>query len=349
MLLLVVSVFTMSPFLMLEVLALLVLSMVGGVRKWSTGRFSVVATVIVMAMILVAGVRGINQAEDARRRFPFTSLVERLKPAAAIPTEPPLLTKSGEAALERSELIFENGMKGFTNGYHFRRASLEMVHASQVWNFVSSEGFGIGRMLAPTIRGARLAELRTWRQPVALETGDAGSTGDRPDLWLPLKGENAPWKALNKLHENLSFDFAEPVSFGWVRDLEHVTGFRPHAVAHFDRHRVTFGHKAEDEMSAKHEAGWKLERVELVSLLRSAEPGVYVSKDLPRMDQLSEVKRRPLDGFETVALRALRNGEPLVIRSQGGQVKMMGAVRACLLYTSPSPRDRTRSRMPSSA
>ena len=327
-LLLVVSVFTMSPFLMLEVLALLVLSMVGGVRRWSTGRFSVVATVIVMAMILVAGVRGINQAEDARRRFPFTSLVERLKPAAAIPTEPPLLTKSGEAALERSELIFENGMKGFTNGYHFRRASLEMVHASQVWNFVSSEGFGIGRMLAPTIKGARLAELRTWRQPVALETDDAGSTGDRPDLWLPLKGENAPRKALNKLHENLSFDFAEPVSFGWVRDLEHVTGFRPHAVAHFDRHRVTFGHKAEDEMSAEHEAGWKLERVELVSLLRSVEPGVYVSKDLPRMDRLSEVKRRPLDGFETVALRELRNGEPLVIRSQGGQVKMMGAVRA---------------------
>ncbi|GIT30052.1 MAG: hypothetical protein Ct9H300mP1_20980 [Planctomycetaceae bacterium] len=38
-------------------------------------------------------------------------------------------------------------------------------------------------------------------------------------------------------------------------------------------------------MSAKHEAGWKLERVELVSLLRSAEPGVYVSKDLPRMDR----------------------------------------------------------------
>ena len=106
---------------------------------------------------------------------------------------------------------------------------------------------------------------------------------------MPLKGENAPRKALNKLHENLSFDFAEPVSFGWVRDLEHVTGFRPHAVAHFDRHRVTFGHKAEDEMSAEHEAGWKLERVELVSLLRSAEPGVYVSIALPRMDQLSEV------------------------------------------------------------
>ena len=28
---------------------------------------------------------------------------------------------------------------------------------------------------------------------------------------------------------------------------------------------------------------------------------------------------------------------------------MLGQIRTCLLYTSPSPRDRTRSRMPSSA
>ena len=32
-----------------------------------------------------------------------------------------------------------------------------------------------------------------------------------------------------------------------------------------------------------------------------------------------------------------------------GQAASMGAVLLCLLYTSPSPRDRTRSRMPSSA
>ena len=31
------------------------------------------------------------------------------------------------------------------------------------------------------------------------------------------------------------------------------------------------------------------------------------------------------------------------------EVELMGPIGACLLYTSPSPRDRTRSRMPSSA
>ena len=32
-----------------------------------------------------------------------------------------------------------------------------------------------------------------------------------------------------------------------------------------------------------------------------------------------------------------------------GKAQVMGMWRICLLYTSPSPRDRTRSRMPSSA
>ncbi|GIS58269.1 MAG: hypothetical protein CM1200mP2_04940 [Planctomycetaceae bacterium] len=154
-LLLVVSVFTMSPFLMLEVLALLVLSMVGGVRKWSTGRFSVVAPGHRAGDDPLGPWRpGHEPGRGCAAKVPVHLTRRTVKTLeTAVPTEPPLLTKSGEAALERSELIFENGMKGFTNGYHFRRASLEMVHASQVWNFVSSEGFGIGRMLAPTIKG----------------------------------------------------------------------------------------------------------------------------------------------------------------------------------------------------
>ena len=42
------------------------------------------------------------------------------------------------------------------------------------------------------------------------------------------------------------------------------------------------------------------------------------------------------------------NGK-LVTISRGGQITKSGPTIICLLYTSPSPRDRTRSRMPSSA
>ena len=42
-------------------------------------------------------------------------------------------------------------------------------------------------------------------------------------------------------------------------------------------------------------------------------------------------------------------GKQLIIDNRGGAGGTLGAGIACLLYTSPSPRDRTRSRMPSSA
>ena len=42
-------------------------------------------------------------------------------------------------------------------------------------------------------------------------------------------------------------------------------------------------------------------------------------------------------------------GNSIVSGKDGWWSEIVGINRACLLYTSPSPRDRTRSRMPSSA
>ena len=61
-----------------------------------------------------------------------------------------------------------------------------------------------------------------------------------------------------------------------------------------------------------------------------------------------------VSGFETAAsnrtrtiVRKRRRGDRLVIDRRF--VRLGGNNEFCLLYTSPSPRDRTRSRMPSSA
>ena len=52
----------------------------------------------------------------------------------------------------------------------------------------------------------------------------------------------------------------------------------------------------------------------------------------------------------TAALLYVRDGDAfVVIASKGGAPQHPGWFHNCLLYTSPSPRDRTRSRMPSSA
>ena len=69
---------------------------------------------------------------------------------------------------------------------------------------------------------------------------------------------------------------------------------------------------------------------------------------LDRSSAASDVYKRQAIGMGKVQLPgAAADGmkfvAPVVIE------RIMGAYRTCLLYTSPSPRDRTRSRMPSSA
>ena len=82
---------------------------------------------------------------------------------------------------------------------------------------------------------------------------------------------------------------------------------------------------------------------------------------LDRSSAASDVyKRQVLSGIQTAIDKAEKNYKGLVIANEGpnfsaganvGMIFMLAIDQEydCLLYTSPSPRDRTRSRMPSSA
>ena len=68
--------------------------------------------------------------------------------------------------------------------------------------------------------------------------------------------------------------------------------------------------------------------------------------DLPRTYHLDETYR----GLQDSLGKALPGAAPMIVsKSADGDRMIVEAVYTCLLYTSPSPRDRTRSRMPSSA
>ena len=53
------------------------------------------------------------------------------------------------------------------------------------------------------------------------------------------------------------------------------------------------------------------------------------------------------DSLLAAGLKVMNIGDSKLVRNVRGA--MTDGANACLLYTSPSPRDRTRSRMPSSA
>ena len=70
-------------------------------------------------------------------------------------------------------------------------------------------------------------------------------------------------------------------------------------------------------------------------------------------DSMDIIEQRTKENPHEIWKKALNNAIPQVeVRSKrigGATFQIPVEVRACLLYTSPSPRDRTRSRMPSSA
>ena len=61
------------------------------------------------------------------------------------------------------------------------------------------------------------------------------------------------------------------------------------------------------------------------------------------------VKDIRIEGLQKISEGALLNYLPINIGDTIDEIKVKESIRACLLYTSPSPRDATLSRMPSSA
>lgn len=73
---------------------------------------------------------------------------------------------------------------------------------------------------------------------------------------------------------------------------------------------------------------WRFQRVELISLLKHEEPGVYLSDRLPDMNELDDHALRPLDRFEQESLGRLLKGEDVVTQTTTNRVRMLGSLRA---------------------
>jgi hypothetical protein len=274
----------------------------------------------VCSYLLVGGPRAFELWE-LRREIPFESLDRRLayEPKAPIsqpdkyffqllddPPESDAVLSADRQTLRKQEM------------------TLRDLHDGCVNLFVNAPGFGVGRMYhlqsadarkADSIRDAArlpLPELPQAGESPPVSTGDLTLQPGQPGL----SGLGAT--DLRSFHRQSADDFLNPLAFGYVRDRGHVVGFISH--------RFTRWPAAPTKADGV--GHWRVESLDLISLLKHAEPVAYVSRNLPRMDELRDAQIRPLDDFESSGLAKLGTGEDLIAAHGARRVRMVAAIRA---------------------
>lgn len=259
-----------------------------------------------------------------RKEHPYVSLADRLayeEPAAR--RAAPKLSSSAEERLSEREKAYGDPDD------NLRAKSLALLHTEEVEKFIAREGFGWARITPPGPTYIELPEL----QPVPLVQAPA-SAGDAP--WTSA----APPVAKDSLlgfHDVGESVFASPMRFGHVRDRDHVAGFEAHGFGRMLRYKE-FGpidpatrarlERDGDPGGELKKKRWEITRMELVSLLKFPKPAVYVSRALPRMEDLREAETRPLTRFESTGLEKLQAGEDLDAHYTLNRIQMLGALRA---------------------
>ena len=205
-----------------------------------------------------------------------------------------------------------------------RTRTLQQLHENSVANFINSPGFGIGRRIEPDRRYIELPEA----EPIALPAPQYIPADKGPETSIPAPAvPGSPGDAiaslpredaLGAMHRDSVVDFVNPRGFGYIQDREHVKGFQAH---HFRQMPRLQGSEKESQR-------WRIQTLELVSLLKHQEPVAYLSEHLPRMDELRDAKTRPLIPFEKSALAELRRGEDLKVESTFDLIRMVGSIRA---------------------
>jgi hypothetical protein len=259
---------------------------------------------------LFIGIPEVREWEQLKAEYPMESLAGRL--AYEHRSRPGANPATHDAnRLDQFAIAIEK--QAHQSDAYWRAASLEQVHAGAVEQFVNSPGFGAVRMLRPSPTQLHIAN--------ALDKLNGGA-----DPLSPIPQRSRPYFSPDpepgdvtaakpdfvSKHTDNAVAFLNPFDFGYVRDRSHVAGFRPH--------------RFRQEPSAP--ARWQVERLELVGLLKHDEPVVYLSENLPRMDELRDAETRPLDTFEKEALAALRRGEDLMEQGGPDRMRMLGSLRA---------------------
>jgi hypothetical protein len=231
-----------------------------------------------------------------QRKFPIVSFARRL----AYETPPPGAGRMVERDLD--------------TGWNFKsvmhRSALKVIHEDYTRMFIEASGFGNWRMMH-----IKLPDLDTAkpprRQPAPEKARDPGTIPGLQPGETPAK---PPWNYVSKFQDEAAEAFIGKFDRLYIKTPRT-------AVSGFTAHRFDAGYSSSE---GERLAPWRLERLELVSLLKFKEPRVYRSENLPQMDELRDAPTRPLDEFESTALPKVRTGKQIVAEARGPNLRALG-------------------------
>jgi hypothetical protein len=307
----------MAPAVALQALLTLLLAIACamlGMRQRVISAGAIVAMIFSYTCIAMTRIEALRELHELRTEYPLESVSGRLGYEARGDTQrliehaPARLTPEVESRLRERE---SDGMSAH------RVYLLQRLHSRTTDEFVIAQGFGPIRMASVHRQSVELPET----PPVELPRSDEYSPG-QPHLQPPLVLEEVTRtpssSAMLGMHQRSVRNLLDPERTGYVQDRDHVAGFKAHQFSEipslWDEHRQ--------------QREWKVVRLDLISLLRHETPVAYVSKYLPRMDELRDAPTRSLDAFEMSALEKLRSQEDVVIDEGAGRIRMVGSLRA---------------------
>lgn len=200
-----------------------------------------------------------------------------------------------------------------------RAQALRDIHL-QAWRmFVEAPGFGVARTIG---RDLGSIEFVSYDE----------RTPDSEPLSIPEMSADNSHKPVSEADRALNDSFAQPVDSltdfhrvsqsdfldgdEYAPNRSYVIGFVPHRFSKFPR------------FTAHRYATWRIDSIDLISMLKNKEPRAYVSRHLPRMDELRDAPTRPLDDFEREHLDKVRAGQLLSGAMGPRRMRMIGALRA---------------------
>jgi hypothetical protein len=271
-------------------------------RQWPAKTLAVYMTLAgagSYSLFMFPVVDQIAELQRLQNEYRFESMENRVR----VPRHQAAAKLSQETEEQLSRL--EQSVASDSNG--FRAVMLDRLHQESVRSFIASEGFGSSRRIRPTSSTLK-ADLDHDGTPIPQPGSMSSSIYMEDDLREPIDVKPEP---LRDMHLASVINFANARGFGLVISRQKVAGFQSHQFSAVPR-----------------ATEWRVQTIELVGLLMHQDPVIYISSDLPRMEELRNAPTRSLSVFEAAGIERLRQGDDLYIRKTPETLRMLGAVRS---------------------